>query len=273
MGMVYSGEGDISATTQGVQPIEEARAVPHIVPDVHSRGAYEKVVKPAFDRITGIALSILTLPLVLLIVPGIWMSLGSQAVYKQRRIGRFGREFTVYKFRTMETDRRNGVVQISHDDRRKNHKSEDDPRHIPYGRFLRKWSLDEIPQLWNIALGSMSLVGPRPELPEIVARYEEWQHRRHEVKPGLTGLWQVMGRKDLPLHENLEYDFYYINNQTLFLDLLIMVETAFCTVEMIVRRLRNRPANRFNGRERPATEPGEHRQSDHILEIGQESKS
>jgi len=225
MGMVYSGEGDISATTQGVQPIEEARAVPHIVPDVHSRGAYEKVVKPAFDRITGIALSILTLPLVLLIVPGIWMSLGSQAVYKQRRIGRFGREFTVYKFRTMETDRRNGVVQISHDDRRKNHKSEDDPRHIPYGRFLRKWSLDEIPQLWNIALGSMSLVGPRPELPEIVARYEEWQHRRHEVKPGLTGLWQITARGDVPMHEATDIDVDYVDNVSFSGDTRILLRT------------------------------------------------
>jgi len=225
MGMVISGEGDAAATTQGVQPIGEARAVPHLVPDVHSQGIYEKALKPAIDRITGIVLSILTLPLVLFIVPGIWLTLGPQAIYKQRRIGRFGQEFTVYKFRTMETDRRNGTVSISHDDRRTNHKSEDDPRHIPYGRFLRKWSLDEIPQFWNIALGSMSLVGPRPELPQIVARYEDWQHRRHEVKPGLTGLWQITARGDAPMHEATDIDIDYVDHVSFSGDTRILIQT------------------------------------------------
>ena len=93
-------------------------------------------------------------------------------------VGLGGEEFTVYKLRTMLPDRRSVAVPIQGRDRRVNHKSPDDPRHVPLGRFLRKWSLDEIPQFWNVALGDMSLVGPRPELPHVVAKYERWQHRR-----------------------------------------------------------------------------------------------
>ena len=124
---------------------------------------------------------------------------------------RFGREFTVYKFRTMNSTAVS-TISITHDDRRTNHKSTDDPRHTDLGRFLRKWSLDEIPQLWNVALGDMSLIGPRPELPSIVAKYEPWQHRRHEVKPGLTGLWQVTARGDAPMHEATDIDVDYVEN-------------------------------------------------------------
>ena len=86
-------------------------------------------------------------------------------------------------------------------------------------------SLDELPQLINVLKGEMSLVGPRPEMPFIVEKYEEWQKKRLEVKPGITGLWQIMGRKDRPLHENLEYDFYYIRNRSILLDLIIILKT------------------------------------------------
>jgi lipopolysaccharide/colanic/teichoic acid biosynthesis glycosyltransferase len=100
-----------------------------------------------------------------------------------------------------------------------------DPRVTRFGRFLRKTSLDELPQLINVLRGDMSMVGPRPEMPFIVDKYEEWQRRRLDVKPGITGLWQIVGRKDLPLYLNLEYDFYYIRNQSLLLDLMILIKT------------------------------------------------
>ena len=102
---------------------------------------------------------------------------------------------------------------------------ENDPRVTRFGRFLRRTSLDEIPPLINVLRGEMSLVGPRPEMPFIVERYEPWQAARLEVKPGLTGLWQVAGRKNLPLHENLEYDFFYVRNRSLALDLEIILRT------------------------------------------------
>jgi lipopolysaccharide/colanic/teichoic acid biosynthesis glycosyltransferase len=90
---------------------------------------------------------------------------------------------------------------------------------------LRETSLDEFPQFFNVLKGDMSLVGPRPEMPFIVEQYKDWERRRLKVKPGITGLWQIMGRKDLPLHENIEYDFYYIKNQSLLLDLTLLIKT------------------------------------------------
>ena len=146
--------------------------------------------------------------------------------FKQKRVGVDGREFTVYKLRTMLPDRRRNAIAFDGDDRRVNHKSPDDPRHVPLGRFLRKWSLDEIPQFWNVALGHMSLVGPRPELPHIVAKYEDWQHRRHEVKPGVTGLWQVSERGDVPMHEATDVDIEYVDSVSLKADLRIMLLTV-----------------------------------------------
>ncbi len=100
-----------------------------------------------------------------------------------------------------------------------------DPRITPYGHWLRKTSIDELPQLWNVLRGEMSLVGPRPEMPFIVDTYDDWQRRRLTVKPGITGLWQILGRKDLPMHENLQYDFYYIRNRSLGLDVSIVLRT------------------------------------------------
>jgi lipopolysaccharide/colanic/teichoic acid biosynthesis glycosyltransferase len=105
-------------------------------------------------------------------------------------------------------------------------RSRRDPRITPYGAWLRVTSIDELPQLWNVLKGEMSLVGPRPEMPFIVEQYDEWQRRRLTVKPGITGLWQILGRKDLPMHENLQYDFYYIRNRSLALDLSILVRTV-----------------------------------------------
>jgi lipopolysaccharide/colanic/teichoic acid biosynthesis glycosyltransferase len=100
-----------------------------------------------------------------------------------------------------------------------------DPRITKIGRLLRRFSLDELPQLWNILKGDMSLVGPRPEMEFIVRGYEPWQRLRLRAKPGLTGLWQILGRKDIPLHENLEYDFYYVANRNLILDTSILLKT------------------------------------------------
>jgi lipopolysaccharide/colanic/teichoic acid biosynthesis glycosyltransferase len=223
--MVYARKRDVGDDTHFVEPVARVSTALHEVPEFHQRGLYEKGFKPFLDRVAGVALSIVTFPLVAVIVPGIWITLGAPAIYRQRRLGLHGHEFTVYKFRTMETDRRNGAASISHVDRRLNHKSHDDPRHVPYGKFLRKWSLDEIPQFWNIALGDMAVVGPRPELPQIVDDYEEWQHRRHEVKPGLTGLWQVTARGDIPMHEGTAIDIDYVEDITFSGDMWILVNT------------------------------------------------
>ena len=132
-------------------------------------------------------------------------------------LGLKGRKFTLYKFRTMKPESDEYEVAPV---------SMNDDRITGLGRFLRRTSLDELPQLFNVLAGQMSLVGPRPEMPFIVEDYGSWQRHRLDVKPGLTGMWQIMGRKELPLHDNLEYDYYYIRNQSLMLDLTILLRTV-----------------------------------------------
>jgi exopolysaccharide biosynthesis polyprenyl glycosylphosphotransferase len=138
------------------------------------------------------------------------------ALFVQTRVGRGGVPFRLYKFRTMG---------LHSDPSAPAPAQASDPRVTPYGRWLRATSLDELPQLWNVLKGEMSLVGPRPEMPFIVESYDDWQRHRLDVKPGITGLWQILGRKDLPMHENLQYDFYYIRNRSLALDASILVRT------------------------------------------------
>jgi exopolysaccharide biosynthesis polyprenyl glycosylphosphotransferase len=142
---------------------------------------------------------------------------GVSPLFVQERVGQGGRTFPMWKFRTLEEGTEPYAVAPA---------QPGDPRITRFGRWLRVTSIDELPQLWNVLRGEMSLVGPRPEMPFIVARYEPWQRQRLTVKPGITGLWQILGRKDLPMHENLHYDFYYIRNRSLALDLSILVRTV-----------------------------------------------
>ena len=173
-----------------------------------------------FKRLQDILLSLLGLILVspFLLLAAIAIKLNSKGpvIFAQTRIGYQGKPFKVYKLRTMYAK----ATTDKYSPRRKN-----DPRITRVGRILRKFSLDEFPQLWNVLKGKMSIVGPRPEMPFIVEKYTTWQKRRLDVKPGITGLWQVLGRKDLPLEQNLEYDFYYIQNRSFLLDIVIIFKT------------------------------------------------
>ena len=192
---------------------------------------YERLGKPALDIVGAFALLILASPFMLLAAIAVRLTMGSPVMLRQERVGLHGTVFNIYKFRTMEADRRrNDVVTYLGEDRRKTHKHPDDPRLTPVGRFLRKWSLDELPQLVNVLRGEMSLVGPRPELVEIVTRYEPWQHARHAVKPGLTGLWQISERGDKALHECTESDLAYIDGLSPGLDLKILLLTPLAAL-------------------------------------------
>jgi lipopolysaccharide/colanic/teichoic acid biosynthesis glycosyltransferase len=192
-------------------------------------GIYVQVVKPSFDRIVGLVMFIVLLPLIVLVAVAVRVSLGSPVFFRQRRVGRDDRVFEVYKFRTMGQDRRRDHAAVP-EDRRRTHKSEADPRHTGVGRFLRKWSMDELPQLWNVVRGDMSLVGPRPELVEVVSRYEPWQDQRHVVKPGLTGLWQVSSRGEGMMHLHTDVDLEYIEALGPNTDLKILMMTLPATV-------------------------------------------
>lgn len=178
--------------------------------------AIYRMVKRTMDLAVGAAGLIISSPLWLGIAWAIKSDSPGPVIIRQTRVGKDGRTFTLYKFRTMLAETAAYALAPQ---------SDGDRRITRIGRLLRRTSLDELPQLLNVVRGEMSLVGPRPEMPFIVERYEEWQKRRLAVKPGLTGLWQILGRKDLPLHENLEYDFYYVNNQSLLLDLEILART------------------------------------------------
>ena len=178
-------------------------------------GRLQNVMKNLMDYTLGGFFLLLSLPFWLILGIIIRLESAGPVFMREERIGKKGKPFPLYKFRTLQRDVPPQEVP----------RSWKDPRVTRFGRLLRRISLDEWPQLWNILRGEMSLVGPRPELAAIVAEYKEWQKLRLEVKPGLTGLWQIMGRKDLFLHQNLEYDFYYIKNRSLLLDFSILVRT------------------------------------------------
>src|SRR5262245_57847585 len=176
-----------------------------------------EVGKRAFDLGVALAALVALAPLLLWCAWRIRRGSPGSALFAQERVGRDGRRFRMWKFRTMYRDTDPEAPAPT---------SRRDPRVTAAGRWLRAASLDELPQLWNVLRGEMSLVGPRPEMPFIVAGYDEWQRRRLAVKPGITGLWQILGRKDLPMHQNLQYDFYYIRNRSLALDASILLRTA-----------------------------------------------
>jgi exopolysaccharide biosynthesis polyprenyl glycosylphosphotransferase len=185
------------------------------------------VLKRAIDLALILLAAPTVLPLTALIVLAIKRDSPGPAVFKQLRVGKGGRQFTAYKFRTMTADaeaRKAELAQLNEADG-PIFKIRDDPRLTRFGRFLRRSSLDELPQLWNVLKGEMSLVGPRPPTPDEVAAYEEWHHRRLEVNPGLTGLWQVLGRSDTSFDDMVRLDIYYAENWSLGMDVRIMLET------------------------------------------------
>jgi exopolysaccharide biosynthesis polyprenyl glycosylphosphotransferase len=178
--------------------------------------AFYEPLKRVFDVLGAVLALVVTAPFLAWCAWRIRRTSPGPALFVQERVGRGGRIFRMYKLRTMRSDVDPYAVAPRH---------RDDARVTSVGRWLRETSADELPQLLNVLKGEMSLVGPRPEMPFIVDRYDEWQRRRLVVKPGITGLWQILGRKDLPMHENLQYDFYYIRNRSLALDVSILIRT------------------------------------------------
>lgn len=178
--------------------------------------------------ITASALGLLILSPVLLVTAFLVVAkLGMPVLFIQDRVGLGSRLFRLYKFRTM-TDERDGD----------GHLLPDVQRLTRFGRFLRSTSLDELPELWNVLKGDMSLVGPRPLAVEYLGRYTDVQMRRHEVRPGITGLAQVTGRNDLSWDKRLELDIWYVDNRSLWLDLRILIQTV---VKVLRREGASRP--------------------------------
>ncbi len=185
----------------------------------------------AIKRVIDVGLSSLALvvlsPVFGVIALGVMLDSRGPILFRQERIGRYGRSFVMLKFRTMIADRRtrNLGPPAGVPERRRTHKSPNDPRITLLGRFLRRTCLDELPQFWNVLSGSMSIVGPRPELPEIVAQYEPWQHSRHLAAPGITGWWQVNRDGVHLMHQATELDLFYLEHWSVALDIRILART------------------------------------------------
>jgi lipopolysaccharide/colanic/teichoic acid biosynthesis glycosyltransferase len=187
---------------------------------------YERWWKRPLDLVLAATLLAIFSPVLAAVAVAVRLSVGRPVIFRQERVGLGGRPVVIHKFRTMHPDRRTTHRHYDGPERRRCHKVPDDPRLTRVGRLLRKWSLDELPQLWDVLTGDLSIVGPRPEIPDIVAAYEPWQHKRHTVKPGLTGLWQVTARGDGAMHEHTDIDVAYVERVTLRGDLKILLLTV-----------------------------------------------
>ena len=188
---------------------------------------YQRMTKRAFDLVITLLSLPFTLPLMGLIALAIRLESPGPILLRQPRAGENGRLFAMYKFRSMIANAEELRHQVERLDETGNliHKTAGDPRITRLGRILRRASLDELPQLFNVLKGEMSLVGPRPELPYLVDRYETWQRQRFAIPQGMTGWWQIHGRSDRPMHLSTEHDLYYVQNYSLLLDLYILFKT------------------------------------------------
>jgi exopolysaccharide biosynthesis polyprenyl glycosylphosphotransferase len=207
--------------------VEELDGLPVLSYAAAPQEVLELAAKRAFDvAVSALGLLVLS-PLVLGVALAVKLESPGPVLFRQRRVGRAGREFTLFKFRSMragaEQDRDALLAQNEADG--PVFKLRDDPRVTRVGRFLRRTSIDELPQLWNVLRGEMSLVGPRPPLPEEVRRYERWQRRRLSVKPGITCTWQVSGRSDVGFRRWMELDLAYIDGWSLWEDVRIVLRT------------------------------------------------
>ncbi len=187
---------------------------------------WEMLFKGSMDRVCAVIAIVVLAPLLGLIALLIKLTSRGPVFFTQTRCGINGRRFTFYKFRTMVADAEQRKKELEHKNPKKIvFKLEDDPRITRIGKFLRKTSIDELPQLFNVLRGDMSFVGPRPPVPDEVTKYEDWQRRRLSMKPGLTCLWQVKGRAELDFDEWMKLDLEYIDTWSLALDMKILLRT------------------------------------------------
>ncbi|WP_199226402.1 sugar transferase [Limnohabitans sp. 2KL-1] len=187
-----------------------------------------RALKRSLDILASLIGLILLSPILLVVMLAIWWHDKGPVIFVQKRVGQWGREFNCPKFRSMVLNAEALKVQLLSQNQHKDgitFKIKRDPRITPIGRFIRKTSIDELPQLWCVLVGDMSLVGPRPPVPQEVAKYSLNERRRLDVKPGLTCFWQVEGRGDVPFSQQVEMDIRYIDSQGVWLDMLLILKT------------------------------------------------
>jgi exopolysaccharide biosynthesis polyprenyl glycosylphosphotransferase len=228
--VVAPGLMEVAGTRLHIQPVS---GLPLLHVEQPEFTGFRRFLKGAVDRSAALLALLLLSPLIGAIWLAIRVSSHGPAFFRQVRIGRDGREFTMLKFRSMYVDAESRLAELQEHNVNGDgllFKLRNDPRVTRVGRVLRKYSLDELPQLVNVFVGQMSLVGPRPPLPAEVARYGDDVRRRLLVKPGVTGLWQVSGRSDLSWEESVRLDLRYVENWSPALDLMILWKTAFAVL-------------------------------------------
>jgi len=194
---------------------------------------WARVVKRLLDTVGSALLLVLLAPLLLVIAAAVRLTSRGGALYASQRVGRDGKLFTIYKFRSMRMGAEHERAALAADNHRTDgplFKIKNDPRVTPFGRVLRRWSLDELPQLWNVLRGEMSLIGPRPHLPDEIAEFTPQLKRLLRIKPGLSGLAQVSGRSDLSFADEMQLDLYYLDNWSLLLDAVIFLKSIAVVV-------------------------------------------
>ena len=190
--------------------------------------SFYEIIKRLIDIICSFMGLLAFSPLFIIIAIIIKFTSKGPVFFSQKRVGKYGREFDMYKFRSMVVNAEELKEKLAAQNEMSGpmFKMKDDPRVTKVGKFIRKTSLDELPQLWNVIKGDMSLVGPRPSLPKEVAQFEDWMHRRLEVKPGLTCYWQVSGRNNIDFEDWMKLDIRYVEEKNLWIDIKLIFKTV-----------------------------------------------
>ncbi len=220
---------DVAGPRIVVRPVA---GLPLLHVDEPRLSGFQRSLKEVFDRTAAALVLLVVAPLLVAVTVAIRLGGGGPVLFRQRRVGRNGRPFTLRKFRTMHQDAELQLAALVDQNAYDGvlFKMRRDPRCTRVGRVLRRFSIDELPQLWNVMCGDMSVVGPRPPLPSEVERYDDHVRRRLLVKPGLTGLWQVSGRSDLSWDEAVRLDLYYVENWSPAMDAIILWKTMAAVV-------------------------------------------
>jgi len=207
-------------------------SLPEPLREEDERVDFYDVASRCMDILGGLFGIVLTLPLMAMVAAAVKLTSKGPAVFSQSRVGKDGRLFRCYKFRTMVVNAEEVLDQNPElkAEFLKRHKLDNDPRITPIGNFLRKTSLDELPQFFNVLVGDMGLVGPRPIVPAELAKYGEFADTLVTVRPGLTGLWQVSGRSETTYEERVQLDMRYIAERSIAKDLGIILRTVFATI-------------------------------------------
>lgn len=218
---------DLFATRIATRSVEDLDGIPLLTLSTTPSDSLALAAKRAFDIFEAVVALIVLAPIFLVVAVAIRLESPGPIFFRQRRVGVYGREFNLYKFRSMYQDAEARLESL----RARNEvsgpvfKMRDDPRVTRVGRFIRRASIDELPQFWNVLRGEMSVVGPRPPLPSEVKQYERWQLRRLSVKPGITCTWQVSGRSQISFEQWMELDLRYIDSWSLWQDVKILART------------------------------------------------